>query len=387
MIYSYSAISSFENCPLKFKLAYIDKIQPLRKSIEIFLGTRIHEALEKLYRDKLYGKLLSLEELLKFYNERWQKEMSGIVFVTKEYDVENYRKMGERYLADYYNTYKPFDEGRIIALEKKVFFPLNEKYWISGIIDRIVEINGVYEVHDYKTSLYFPTKKDIEEDCQLALYALALDYLYGVRDIELVWHFLAFNKEIRIKKASYEDAREEIIKRIERIEEAKRKNEFPPRESSLCPYCSYRPICPLFKHEYKLEEMEAEEISEEEGYSLVNKYWQLSQKIAELEEEREKIKQKLVEYARKNDLQYIYGSDKVANVKIYRNIRFKEKNVIESILRKEGIYEKYSRLDMIKLSEDFKNNLLPRHLKEKLKKFTEEIENIKIYLKNLQREE
>jgi len=387
MIYSYSAISAFENCPLKFKLAYIDKIKPLRRSIEMFLGTRIHEALEKLYRDKLFGKLLTLDELLNFYNERWQKEMSSIIFVAREYDVENYRKMGERYLVDYYNAYKPFDEGRIIALEKRVFFPLNEKYWISGIIDRINEANGVYEVHDYKTSLYFLTKKDIEEDCQLPLYALALDYLYGIKDIELVWHFLAFNKEIRIKKVSYEDAREEIIRRIERIEEAKRRKEFPPRESSLCPYCSYKPICPLFKHEYKLEEIEAEEISKEEGFSLVNKYWELSQKIAEMEEEKEKIKQKLVEYARKNGLQYVYGSDKIANIKIYKNIRFKEKNIIESILKKEGIYEKYSRLDMIKLSEDFKNNLLPRHVKEKLKEFTEEMENIKIYLKNLEREE
>ncbi len=387
MIYSYSAISSFENCPFKFKLAYIDKIQPLRKSIEAFLGTRIHEALEKLYRDKLYEKVCSLKELLKFYNERWKKEMCSSIFVTKEYDIENYRKMGERYLIDYYNTYKPFDEGKIIALEKRVFFPLNEKYWIAGIIDRIVEVDGVYEVHDYKTSLYFPTKKDVEKDCQLALYALALDYLYGIKDIELVWHFLAFNKEIRIKKPSYEDAREEIIRRIEVIEEARKNGDFPPRESSLCPYCSYRPICPLFKHEYKLEEIEAEEISEEEGFNLVNKYWEICRKIGELEEERERIKQKLVEYARKNDLQYVYGSDKVANVKIYRNIRFKEKSMIESILRKEGIYEKYSRLDMIKLSEDFKNNLLPKHIQEKLKEFAEETENIRIYLKNLEREE
>ncbi|MCD6447571.1 MAG: PD-(D/E)XK nuclease family protein [Thermoplasmata archaeon] len=387
MIYSYSAISSFESCPLKFKLAYIDRIKPPRRSIEMFLGSRVHEALEKLYRDKLFGKLLSLEELLEFYNERWRREMSDTIFVAKEYDAENYRIMGQRYLVDYYNTYKPFDEGRTIALEKRVFFPLNDKYWVSGIIDRITEVDGVYEVHDYKTSLYLPTRKEIEEDCQLALYAIALDHLYGVKDIELVWHFLAFNKEIRLRKPSYEDAREEVIKRIEKIEEARKRNDFPPRESSLCPYCSYRPLCPLFKHEYRLEEMEPEEALHEGGFTLVNKYWELSQKIAELEEEREKIRKKLVEYARKNEVQYVYGSDRVANIKIYHNIHFKDKVVVESILRKEGLYDKYAKIDLIKVANDIKNETLPKHVIEKLKKFMEHKENIKIYLRSMEREE
>ena len=104
MIYSYSSISAFENCPLKFKFAYIDKIKPLRKNIESFMGIRVHETLEKLYRDKLYAKIDTLEELLDFYNKRWEKEMHGNIFVVKGYDIENYRKMGEMYIKDYYNT-------------------------------------------------------------------------------------------------------------------------------------------------------------------------------------------------------------------------------------------------------------------------------------------
>lgn len=386
MIYSYSAISSFEACPLKFKYAYIDKIEPLRRNIEAFMGNRVHEALEKLYRDKLYEKVCSLEELLNFYNERWKKEMSEQIFVTKEeYRIENYRKMGERYLIDYYNTYKPFDEGRIIALEKKVFFPLNEKYWIVGIIDRIVEKDGKYEIHDYKTSLYFPTKKEIENDCQLQLYALALDYLYGIKEVELVWHFLAFNKEIRLKKRSYEGARMELIKKIEKIEKAIKSNEFPPRESSLCPYCEYQPICPVFRHKYKLEEME--EITEEEGFKLVNEYWNILTKIEELKILKEEIKEKLIEYAKRNNLQCVYGSEKVANIKISKNLYFNKKLKIKEILKKEGLYEKYTKLDTWKLADDFRNNLLPKHLMEKLREFIEEKENARIYLKNLEREE
>ena len=51
-VYSHSRISTFETCPLKFKLRYLDKIEPLRGNIEAFMGSRVHDTLEKLYRDK-----------------------------------------------------------------------------------------------------------------------------------------------------------------------------------------------------------------------------------------------------------------------------------------------------------------------------------------------
>jgi len=385
--YSYSAISSYENCPLKFKLAYIEKIQPMRKSVEAFMGSRVHEALEKLYRDKLYEKTCSLDELLNFYNERWKRKMDERIFVVKEYDIENYRKMGEKYLIEYYNEYKPFDEGRTIALEKNVYFPLNEKYWVKGVIDRLTERDGVYEVHDYKTSLYLPSQKEIEEDCQLALYALAVDHLYGIKEIELVWHFLAFNREIRIRKESYEGTREEVIGKIEEIEKAKEKGLFPPKESALCSYCGYMPVCPLFKHSEMLQEMEVEEIKEEDGFKLVNRYWELTREINKLEMEKEEIKNKLTEYAKKHGVQYIYGSDKIANVKFYQNINFREKETLKKILKEKGIYEKYSRPDFIKLSQDLKNNNLPPDLRKKIMEVAEEVEVARIYLRNARKED
>jgi len=386
MIYSYSSISTFENCPLKFKLAYIDRIKPLRKNIESFMGSRVHEALEKLYRDKMYAKLNTLEELLKFYNERWEKEMHGNIFVVKGYEIDNYRKMGEMYIRDYYNTYKPFDEGKTIALEKRIFFPLNEKYWINGIIDRITEVDGVYEVHDYKTGLYYPSLNELDET-QLAIYAIALQYLYGVEEIELVWHFLAFNKEIRVKKKSYDYIKEEIISKIEKIEEARKNNVFPPKESALCDYCEYQPLCPLFKHRYKINEMDATEVEKEQGFNLVNEYWEIERKTEELRARKEEIKEKLIRYAKENEVSHIYGSDKMVNIRFYKNFYFKDNATVEKILRKEGLYERFVKIDFLALSKAIENNLLPPHVKQKLKENMEEKEIVKIYLRSLEREE
>ena len=51
--FSHSRIGKYESCPLQYKFAYIDRIKVVAEdTIETFLGSRAHEALEKLYRDK-----------------------------------------------------------------------------------------------------------------------------------------------------------------------------------------------------------------------------------------------------------------------------------------------------------------------------------------------
>jgi len=50
LLYSHSRLSSFEQCPQKFKLKYIDKAEvEVEETIERFLGSRVHDALEKRY--------------------------------------------------------------------------------------------------------------------------------------------------------------------------------------------------------------------------------------------------------------------------------------------------------------------------------------------------
>ena len=70
--YSHSQLSTYETCPHQYKLAYIDKIEAETESIEAFMGSRVHDALEKLYRDLMkVNRLNTLQEILDFYEEVW----------------------------------------------------------------------------------------------------------------------------------------------------------------------------------------------------------------------------------------------------------------------------------------------------------------------------
>ena len=52
-VYSHSKLATYENCPQKYKLQYIDRIELPEGSegIEAFLGSRVHDVLEELHKD------------------------------------------------------------------------------------------------------------------------------------------------------------------------------------------------------------------------------------------------------------------------------------------------------------------------------------------------
>jgi len=105
-IYSHSRLSCYEQCPHKYKLQYIDKVKTeVKESIEIFLGRKVHETLKRLYRDLMYQKRNTLEELLSFLYDEWSKNWNdSIVIVKRECAPEDYLKMAEKCISDYYTS-------------------------------------------------------------------------------------------------------------------------------------------------------------------------------------------------------------------------------------------------------------------------------------------
>ena len=73
-------MSAFETCPLQYKLNYLDNIKRDERGIEAFMGSRFHEAMEKLYRD-INFRIYALEELLDYYSKQWEKEYNDSVIV------------------------------------------------------------------------------------------------------------------------------------------------------------------------------------------------------------------------------------------------------------------------------------------------------------------
>jgi len=249
-VYSPSRISTYESCPRQYRYRYIDRIPREEESIEAFLGSRVHEALNRLYRDLQLEKHPHLDELLKYYDTEWRRRWHDQVRIVKrDRSIEDYKRLGERCLKGYHDAHKPFDRGQTLGLEHRVTSSLDPagRYRIQGYIDRLVSVgSGRYEIHDYKTSGRLPVQGVLDADRQLALYQLGVQGTWPqAKEIELVWHYLAFGKELRSRRTpeALDRLKATTIALIDQIEAD---TEFKPIKSTLCHWCAYKDICPVW---------------------------------------------------------------------------------------------------------------------------------------------
>ena len=247
-IYSYSKLKCYRQCPRKYKFRYIDKIRTeIKENVELFLGKRVHETLKKLYRDLWYQKTNTLNNLLDFLCNKWHSKWNeSIVIVKKRYTQEYYLRVAKRCITDYYHRYYPFDQTRTITLEKRILVDLNgnRDYKLCGYIDRVTKTkDGCYEIHDYKTSSRLPSLEYIQNDRQLAFYAIGIKERYpNVNKVRLIWHFLKFDREIRLFRTDkeLEELKNNTIQLIDTIESDEK---YPANPSVLCDWCKFKSIC------------------------------------------------------------------------------------------------------------------------------------------------
>jgi len=257
VVYSHSKIRSFEQCPLKFKFKYIDNAPPdFEQTIEGFLGDKIHQTLKWLYDKKIEERNIQLDDLIFYFAENWKRDFKEKIKISNgELNVDYYLKQGIQFLINYFNSNYPFKDNTI-ATEKKIIIPLDESkdYHVIGYIDRLVhnKEENTFEIHDYKTGNSIRTQEELDKDKQLAIYCLGIKHIFkDVKEINLIWHFLAFNKKMFSKRTDeeLENLKLEILDLIKKIESAK---EFLPNPSPLCKWCEFQSRCPAINPTQKL---------------------------------------------------------------------------------------------------------------------------------------
>jgi len=353
--YSHSKISTFENCPKKFKFQYIEhEEQDIQETIEVFMGKRVHETLEKLYKDKKFKKLVSKATLLKFYKDNWEKNISpDVLVVKKELKQDNYKKMGMKFIEDYYNRYKPFDQLTIIGLETEDRMTLsNGDQWHVRIDKFACDKEGNYYVCDYKTNAGMKDQEEADQDRQLAMYSIWVkDKFHDVKSVKLLWHMLAFDKDVYSERTEEQlkKLEKETINTIKKIEQATKEDNFPTNITKLCDYCGFKTKCPSFKHQLELDkksEKSIEEFKKDDGLKIVDEFSEINLKLKELKEKKEEFEGKLIDFSKQFKVDIVYGSNSMAKVKEIEKVILpedeKEKVIFIQLLKDKGLWEEFS---------------------------------------------
>lgn len=381
---------------MKYKLRYRDGLKRDVEGVEGFLGSRVHETLKKCYDDLRLTKANSLSDLLAYYNRIWQENWHDSIIITRnDLTQEHYRALGERLVETYYKRYAPFDLDMTIGTEMGLNFSLDDenKYRMTGYIDRLSRTqDDIYEIHDYKTSAYLPSQEAADSDRQLGLYHIGVQKRWpDITNIRLVWHYLAFDTEL-VSYRSREAVSKLMTDTVARIDEMESAEDFLPRESPLCDWCEYPDLCPRRKHFFKVEALPVNEYLSEPGVVLVNRYVSLKNEEARMRDEVEKVREAILDYARREEVEVIRGSDCKARIKFDEKLKFPrksdaERRELDGMIKEAGKWGEVSELDTTLLARVVENGLWSRDLIDKVMEHGRIEESSFIYISKLKDKE
>jgi putative RecB family exonuclease len=378
-IYSHTQLSVFEECPQRYKFHYLDRVRKLGdQSAEAFVGSRVHETLQKLYDDLKCGKLDSLGELVAYYEGQWQRNWNAAIRIVRDgFSETHYHEYGVRCIQNYYQRYQPFCQSQTLMTEFHLVFPLDSEgvYQLQGYIDRLARRrDGIYEIHDYKTGTTLPSQAHADSDRQLALYQIGLQSCWkNVERVELIWHYVGIDSTLVSQRSEAELAElsKSTVRLIDRIESCR---DFQPVKSVLCEWCEYRSQCPAWKHVVAVQAMSPQSKSEDDGVRLADAYAAAKRDLDSLTERFRTIREAIVEYARTRELNVLQGTRAQVSVRTRSRMAFPDPDTeawqqMENSIKAAGRWEDVSELSLSRLTQALRGQQWPQCLIAEIEKF------------------
>lgn len=388
--FSHSRIGAYDACPKKYELSYIRNVEMPGEGIEAFTGKRVHEALEFLYRHVRMARVPGIAEVAACYQKKWDEHWHGDVKVARAgFAPEQYRDVGERQLRDYYVRHHPFHGGAVVGLEQKVEFSLDGEgaYPMVGYIDRLMKVkDGVWEIHDYKTSTTLPSREEIDADTQLPLYQLGISKMFdGVEEVALVFHYLFFDEELRTHRTweQIHDLGRRTIEKIDRIASAR---EFPAKQSALCDWCEFQAICPAWGYEEELKSLPREQLGRERGVALADRYMATVEELARLEREKGRLEREMLAFANEKGIGALVGSSGRLTVWRYRQYEVPDykdprRREFERLVRAAGLWETVSSFSSYQFSKAVEEGKISRDAMAALEPYLTRVDGARFYPK------
>ncbi len=299
-----SRASQFKTCPKQFKFANIDKIKEPTTEVQA-KGTTVHQALEDLFDLKPDER--NTEKLHNLFREAWTKVRGNDEHHNLFSSVEEEREWGLDGLK-LLNNYMSIEDPTS-------FEPLERERWVRGsiedlnlrgILDRMDRNNkGELVIVDYKSGKAPLAKYKEPRFFALKLYALLIQKELGEMPSELKLIYLKNSTihTLKVTQDSLDQAKIEVLEIWNNIKKAFASNEFPATKNTLCDWCYYKPICPVFNENApdteKLKEINEELIDIKEQIEALDMFENIDElpdkselaslNINELEEKYQKL--------------------------------------------------------------------------------------------------
>ena len=241
-----SSISAFKECPLAFKFAYVDRL-PEPPSAWTAKGTLVHLALQYLLDRPPDDR--TVDAALADLDRARVSLADDPEFAALELDDEEraaFDRDAESLVRRYFDLEDPrtvHPIGLELRLEAQV-----AGVRIRGVIDRLDLVDGELVVTDYKTGAVPSEYYEAKSLAGVHMYSLLCEQNFGKRPEQVQLLYLSKPEAIiaRPSDQSSHGLTRRTVALWTAIEQACARDDFRPRTSRLCDFCTFRPYCPAY---------------------------------------------------------------------------------------------------------------------------------------------
>ncbi|WCN84413.1 RecB family exonuclease [Micromonospora sp. LH3U1] len=246
-----SRAADFKTCPLLYRFRSIDRL-PQRTTVEQARGTLVHAVLERLFdlpapaRTPAAAGDLVAPQWDRLVTE--QPDLAELFDGAEPAGPAEFLRSAAGLLEGYFAVEDP---TRLEPAERESLISavVDDELLIRGYLDRLdVAPDGALRVVDYKTGGAPREAFEARALFQLKFYALVLWRTRGVvpkvlrllylRDAEVLDYTPDADELVRFERT--------VVALWRAIEQATVRQDFRPRPSRLCDWCSHQALCPSF---------------------------------------------------------------------------------------------------------------------------------------------
>lgn len=338
---SYSALDTYQSCPLKYKFQEIDRIKT-PKSKEAVFGSTIHDTMKFIHTPGILSP--TLEQAMEYFTNSW----NPAVFDSEQEERAAFSQ-GIKIIQEYYQKNDP-KNFNIIDLESRFQIEIGspeEKHIVSGIIDRIDKTEDGYEIIDYKTTKKMPSQEKVDNNLQLSVYLKAFLTRYpketeNLDKVKVSLYYLKHGVKLTSERTLEQLRKSEqlFLDTIKIIEVGK----FEPAVSPLCDWCGYQNLCPMWKHKFK----ELRRIDTEEINKAISEYIELKSAVNITKDRLAKLQEDISLYMEQEGVDRVFSENGIIAQTLRKTYKYDEQK-LRQILEPLDKWEDVLRVDGIAL--------------------------------------
>ncbi|MBU2574985.1 MAG: PD-(D/E)XK nuclease family protein [Elusimicrobia bacterium] len=367
--FSYSKMALYEECPLKYKFKYVDKIKEEPKYYFAF-GHSIHHALEFLYAVKA-PPFPAVGEVLEAFRKDWNLKSCLEKGYKDPAKADGDYQKGLEMLSAYYRHH----DGRF---KLPFLLEYGADVEVDGMVVRIIADKieylgkGELALVDYKTGKDVRRRPDqlhmYQKICELdprlreRVHEVYGDKVPVLRIKQMLYYHVPTLKEYAFDRA--EDAEIGVFwERALGVAENIRAARFDPSPGERqCAWCDYKKLCPHFcggEERRPAAAPEAEAVGE-----LVDSYGRLREKLDEMSARAEELKARIISLA--DGAEVLAGKEYELNIKRVEKTEFRNREAVIAALNEFDLYQKALGLTIKNITALMSDPSVPEAAREKL---------------------